>query len=74
MVMKWGNTWLLIFFLLQAYLAHGSNNKKPDIYARFKEELGILKYCDIDYSLPLEGAGEWQKPQVPLLLIPGVYF
>lgn len=45
--------------------------EKQDPYERFKEELGILKYCDIDYSLPVEGAGIWQSPEVPLILIPG---
>lgn len=52
---------LLLIFLLSTSLV-------------LSNEVDILSYCNVKYQNPMPGAGEWQKPKIPLILVPGMLY
>lgn len=47
--------------------------KELELLKKGEEDVSIRGYCDHEYKQPMKGASEWQKPTVPLLLVPGIY-
>lgn len=60
---------LILILIIGLRISNSQSNNNTNDFDEFKN---YLEYCFKDYKSPLNGAGEWQKPTIPLLLIPGV--
>lgn len=62
----------LINFIILFIIGLKIINTQSNNLNNFEEFKYYLEDCFKDYKSPLKGAGEWQKPNIPLLLIPGM--
>lgn len=70
--------WFLWLCLIGCIIQGSFGREYPSLFDEdveemmYKQSMGIPAHCNIRYESPVPGAGTWQKPTIPLILIPGI--